>query len=298
MSRKPAKNTGKDAVETPKGAAVSPFGYTNYRHFLRDFYDAQKASKKGYSYRAFSKAAGFTSPNYLKLVIDGERNVSPEAIQKISQVLKLSGTMATYFEALVKMNQAASDEERLAYFETLKKITPSAKKRSLEASGLEYLSSWLHAVLREMTILHDFRDDPYWIARRMHGKASAQEILKSFHFLLQEGYIEKTPEGRYQPKDNVVLSSDEIRSLAIRNYHRQMLELARESLDGQSLDEREFGALTIILAKEHLGELKGRMKAFRQELHAWALAKNQERAGDQVVQVNSHMYCHTKRVSA
>lgn len=285
-------------TDSLKGSPLSPFGYTNYRHYLRDFYEQQKASTRGYSYRSFSKAAGFSSPNYLKLVIDGERNVSPEAVQKISQVLKLKGTMASYFEVLVKMNQASSDEERLGHFDTLKKLTPAAKRRSLEATGLEYLSSWLHAVLREMTILPDFRDDPYWIARRMYGKATAEEILRSLQFLVSEGYIEKTSSGRYQPKDNVVLSSDEIRSLAIRNYHRQMLELARESLDGQPLDEREFGALTIILAKEHLGELKSRMKAFRQELHTWALAKNLEIPGDQVVQVNSHMYCHTKKVSA
>ena len=297
MSSSPKKNPVKEG-HSNKGPSPSPFGYTNYRHYLRDFYEHQKSSRKGYSYRAFSKSAGFKSPNYLKLVIDGQRNISQEAVQKIIAVLKLSGAMAAYFDTLVKLNQASQDDERLQHFETLKKLIPAAKRRDLEATGLDYLSSWLHPVLREMTVLSDFRDDPYWIVRRIYGKASTEEISRSLNFLVQEGFVEKTREGRYAPKDNVVLSSDEIRSLAIRNYHRQMLDLARDSLDAQSMEEREFGALTVILAKEHLSELKERMKSFRQELHAWALAKNQEIPGDQVIQVNSHMYSHTKKVGA
>ena len=49
------------------------FRYLDYRTFLADFYAAKK--KRGFSFRAFSRAAGLGAPNYLKLVISGERNL-------------------------------------------------------------------------------------------------------------------------------------------------------------------------------------------------------------------------------
>ena len=51
----------------------------------------RKDGKRGYSYRAFSKAAGFSSPNVLKLVIEGKRNIGPEAVENFITALGLSG---------------------------------------------------------------------------------------------------------------------------------------------------------------------------------------------------------------
>jgi uncharacterized protein (TIGR02147 family) len=276
--------------------ALTVYGYTDYRLYLKDFYAFRKDSHRGYSFRAFSKAAGFTSPNILKLVIDGERNISPDAAQKFIKALGLKGPMAEYFGTLVRMNQAKTDADKEYYFNILQKLTPQAKRRDLNAEGLRYVSNWLYPVLREMVALKDFRDDPYWIARRLNGRASITEIAAALQFLLKEGFIEKAA-GRFQPKDHMVLSSDEVRSLAIRNYHRQMLDQAKESLDTLPMEEREFGALTFVLPEAALDELKYKMKLFRRELHTWAMQVTEEREGEVVVQVNAQMYPHTRKVA-
>ena len=284
------------ATATTESKLLSIYGYTDYRAYLRDFYDFRKDGQHGYSYRAFSKSAGFTSPNILKLVIDGERNISADAIQKFIKALGLKGAMAEYFTALVKMNQAKADTEKEEQFTVLQRLTPQAKRRDLNAEGLKYVSNWLHPVIREMVALEDFRDDPYWIARRIHGKASVTEIGQALQFLMKEGFIEKTA-GKFVSKDNMVLSNDEVRSLAVRNYHRQMLDQAKEALENLPLEEREFGALTFVLPEKALEELKYKMKLFRRELHTWAMQLTQDAGGDIVVQVNAQMYPHTKKVA-
>ena len=273
------------------------YGYTDYRAYLRDFYAFRKDGQRGYSYRAFSKSAGFTSPNFLKLVIDGERNIGPEALPKFLKALGLKGPMAEYFTALVRLNQAKSDDEKEACLQVLQKLTPQAKRRDLNVESQRYMSHWLYPVIREMVSLKDFRDDPYWIARRLNGRATTSEIGQALQFLMKEGFIERV-DGRFVAKDNMVLSSDEIRSLAIRQYHRQMLEQAKESLESLPLEEREFGALTFVLPEAALEELKYKMKLFRRELHTWAMQVSAERDGEIVVQVNAQMYPHTKKVSA
>src|SRR5690606_1276551 len=105
----------------------------------------------------------------LKLVIEGERNISPDATQKFIKALGLKGQMAEYFDALVRMNQAKVDADKEHYFNLLQKLTPQAKRRDLNVEGLKYMSHWLYPVIREMVALDDFRDDPYWIARRLNG---------------------------------------------------------------------------------------------------------------------------------
>lgn len=100
---------------TTEGRILSVFGYTDYRTYLRDFYDFRKDGQHGYSYRTFSKSAGFASPNILKLVVDGERNISPEAVQKFVKALGLKGQMADYFATLVRLNQAKTDVDKEHY---------------------------------------------------------------------------------------------------------------------------------------------------------------------------------------
>jgi uncharacterized protein (TIGR02147 family) len=283
---------------TAEGKVISIYGYTDYRSYLRDFYEFRKNSQRGYSYRNFSKVAGFTSPNILKLVIDGERNISNESTSKFIKALGLKGQMAEYFMTLVRMNQSKSDGDKEYFFGILQKLTPQAKRRDLKAENLKYVSHWLFPVLRELVSLPDFKNDPYWISRRLRGKATIGDIGQALQFLQKEGFVEKTEDGLLKPKDNMIFSDDEVKSLAIRSYHRQMLEQAKESLESVSIEEREFGALTCILPEESLEELKYKLKNFRRDLHTWAMQVTEEKGGEIVVQINSHMYPHTRKVAS
>ncbi len=272
----------------------SIYGYTNYRLFLADYYQFRKESKRGYSFRQFSQAAGFSAPNVLKLVIDGQRNISGPSLDKFVQALALAAGPAEYFRCLVAMNQADSDEERAAYYEKLKRLTPSSRRYELESDAVEYLSHWIYPVLREMALLDGFRDDPYWIQRRLNGRIDLKEIVAALNFLKKKGFIQKRPDGQFEVKDDIVISSDEVKSLAVRTFHRRILEQAIEALEDLPLDQREFGALIFQLPETALPELKARLKNFRKELHQWALEQNQPTQDKAVVQLNLQMFPQTK----
>ena len=59
---------------TPTPAKPSPRDYDDYRAYLSELIQFLRTSKRGFSFRRFSKRAGYQSPNFLKLVIDGQRN--------------------------------------------------------------------------------------------------------------------------------------------------------------------------------------------------------------------------------
>ena len=64
------------------------FSYTDYRKFLKDFYEEKKASD-GYTYRDFSKKAGMNSSSWLMHLIKGTKNLSEKTIEIVGDVLKL-----------------------------------------------------------------------------------------------------------------------------------------------------------------------------------------------------------------
>jgi uncharacterized protein (TIGR02147 family) len=145
-----------------------------------------------------------------------------------------------------------------------------------------------------MVALPGFRDDPYWISRRLTGDASASDIGKALRFLYSSGFIVKGEDGAVSQSDNMVMSSDEVKSLAIRNYHRQMIDLAKELLTKLPVARREFGALTMMLPEECMDELKYRLKRFRAELHQWAAEVTDKHREQVVIQVNFQMYPQTR----
>jgi uncharacterized protein (TIGR02147 family) len=275
---------------------LSIFGYTDYRDYLRDYYEARKQNPHGYSFRQFSKDAGFRSPNVLKLVMEGQRNISQESVEKFVTALRLNGQSAEYFRTLVKWNHAKSDAAKKQHFATLRALIPRYKKRLLNADTLEFLSHWLHPILREMVGLQTFSEDPHWIVRRLNGRTSVKEITQAVHFLTSAGFIAKQADGSYGLKDDMILTEDEVSSLAIRQYHRVMLQQAAEMLEDLPVSEREFGSLTIGLPEHALAELKRKLKAFRSELHVWAMEQCQADNDTQVIQVNFQMYPQTRKV--
>lgn len=270
------------------------YEYTDYRQYLKDFYELQKKSTKKFSFRAFAKRAGFSSPNFLKLVIDHKRNLTPDSISMVCNAMQLSDNQREYFRELVLMNQAKSDADKELHFKKMTQLVPSVSKRILGEYAHKYLSHWLYPVLRELVCLEDFKEDPYWIARKLNFKVTVSQINSALEFLKSEGYLKYNAAKKLELVDKIIQSPDEVASFSYRNYHREMIKQAIESLEVIALNEREFGSLTFVLPKNSVAELKHKIKDFRKNLHLWAVEQIQDHHADVVYQINIQAYPHTK----
>ena len=114
-------------------AEIDVFAYLDYRAFLRDYYRARKATGRGFSYRNFSRRAGLKSPNYLKLVVDGARNLSPDMAQRFAAACGLADDKQRYFVQLVALCQAASAADRSRYYARLVRFKGFRRTRRFEA---------------------------------------------------------------------------------------------------------------------------------------------------------------------
>ncbi|MBN8556001.1 MAG: TIGR02147 family protein, partial [Deltaproteobacteria bacterium] len=65
------------------------FSYLDYRRFLGDYYAENKKQNPSFSLRYFGQMAGLRSYNYLKLVIEGKRNLTPTFLEPFAKALRL-----------------------------------------------------------------------------------------------------------------------------------------------------------------------------------------------------------------
>ena len=95
------------------------FEYTDYRKFLKDYYEDNKGKKPYFSYRYLSKKAGINASAFFKYVIEGKRGLTKTSIMKTVQAVGFSEDEAQYFENLVYFNQARTLKEKDAFFKNL-----------------------------------------------------------------------------------------------------------------------------------------------------------------------------------
>lgn len=262
--------------------------YLDYRHYLKDFYREQK-DKKGsrFSFRTFSRAAGLSSPNFLKLVMEGKRNLGPDGIACFKKALRLNKEESAYFENLVHFNQVVTDDERNEWYARLSTSRRYREIREIEKDYFVYFSHWYYAAIRELTLLPDFREDPGWVAHRLAPPITPREAKTGLELLLKMGFLKRDKSGRLVQAEKTISTAREVQSLAVANFHRQMIQKASESIDRTAPEKRDISSLTIALSREKFKEAKRRIQEFRRELN---VLLSEEKGPDAVYQLNFQIF--------
>jgi uncharacterized protein (TIGR02147 family) len=267
-------------------ATVNVFDYLDHRAFLRDYYLDRK-ERRGQSFRSFSRRAGLGSPNYLKLVIDGHRNLTDRMAARFARAAGLSGDGADYFVELVRFNRATSTSDRADHYAKLTGFRRFQKARPLDAAFAAYHSKWYLPAVRELAARADFQPDPYWIAAVLWPSIPPADALEALKTLLSLGLLVENGEGRVVQGDVLVSTGPEVRSVIVANYHRTMLERASASIDAVPSDQRDISSLTLCLGADGLRRLKERVQRFRRELLDLSALEEDPK---QVVQMNFQLF--------
>lgn len=273
------------AARPRRRSPIDVFQYLDYRVFLADFYRAKK--RRGFSYRAFSRAAGLGAPNYLKLVIAGERNIGASTAARFAATCGLSGDAAEYFVRLVEFNQAKGADARNAAYERLAVFRRYRSAQQLDLAHAAYHSKWYLPAIRELCASAEFREDPEWVASVLRPPIKPSEAKHALALLLKLGLLERGPSGRLRQSNALVATGSETRGMHIRNYHAEMMRRATEAMELVPQAERDISSLTVCLAPDGLARFKQRIQAFQRELLELA---EHEPARSQAVQINFQLF--------
>lgn len=240
------------------------YNFGDYREFLKDRYKQLKETDPVFSFRNFSKQAGFGSPNYLKLVMDGKRNLSADAIGKFAKGLRLDSHESEFFKYMVECNQCDSTAKQKVYEAKLMYLRELFKVKSLIPELYDYYHEWYHSAIRETVKKGKVKNDPAAIAKSLVPNINEEEAKKSIELLTTLKFVEVNAEGWLEARESGCAVDAETAALSQKIHYEQMAELAAQSLYTQGPETQDFESVTVSLPIEKVAELKSKIQALIQ----------------------------------
>ena len=246
--------------------------YKDYRLYMQDFYEERKRTS-AFSWREFSKLAGFKSPVYLKLVCEGKSSLSFVKMEQVAHAMGLAGHEFAYFTQMVKFGNATKDSVKKEALLEMQKIAREHQVRVVDAESFEFYESWKNPTIREL-------------APMMPGKRPL-EVAKTCHFLKREA------EHTYVQTEKTVIGTKESLPIAVRGMHKEMASLARTAIDKFPIEERHFTGATLGLCEEAYARISQELDAFVRKVAN--IAAEYENI-NQVYRLNLQLFPLTKKV--
>ena len=265
--------------------------YTGYRQYIADYY-ADKKAKSAFTWQEFARAAGFSSPVYLKYVSEGRFNLSDEAAFRVAVAMHLVDYEQEYFCEMVKFDHAKKDSDKKAAFNKMLAIAEAHKAKILEGEAFRFFGDWKNPVLRELAPAMPGAK-PLALAHACRAKVSAAEVTETLNFLVKAGLLQKDEDGNYkQTEKSVTTGPMEVTPLAVRNLHRQMGEFALDTIEGVPQDKRQFSGVTVGVTREAYDEIVQEIAEFRKRVIAIA---TRDSATDEVYRLNMQFFPMTNK---
>jgi uncharacterized protein (TIGR02147 family) len=264
----------------------SIFEYLDYRKFLHDFYDEKKRKNPHFSYQIWAHSAGFRSKSFFPEVISGKKNVSDDAVDTIARSVGLDGKSFSYFEALVAFNQAKTHEQKARAWARLSEFNRRSSARLLVRDQHDFYQQWYHHTVRELITIHDIGNDWERLAALVVPAITPRMAKASVALLLRLGLIRKKGR-RYELTDAVVTSGDEVRSVAVTEFHLQNLDIAKKAVTDFPSSERDISCVAAALSPKGFAAAKEEVRRFREKLVAIV---EKDAGQDRVFHVNIQLY--------
>ena len=241
--------------------------YSDFRQYMRDYYEERKR-RSVFSWREFSKLAGFTSSSYMKVVCDGKSKLSRVGVERTGQAMGLVGFEMEYFRAMV-----------------------DHKVRVLEGDLFEFYDSWHNPVVRELAPLMPGAT-PGDIAKMCCPEVTAADVQKSLNFLTRAGLLKRAGKDAFMQAETSIVGTPDATRLALRGMHGQMSRLAAPAVN-LPVDERHFSGVTMGLSRRSYERIASLIDEFRRQVIAVAA---EDKDIEQVYRLNLQLFPLSKNV--
>lgn len=263
--------------------------YQDYRKYMNDYYEERKRCSI-FSWREFSRLAGFTSPNYIKLVCEGKSRLSKNGVEGVASAMGLEGVDRDYFFAMERFGDARSDATKMQAFNEMQKIAKENRLRVVDAEAFRYFESWVNPVMRELAPIMPGAK-PLELARQCYPVVSAAEVRQALDFLTHADFLKKVGVDSYEQTGKVVTGSSEAIPLALRSMNRRMAKFAASAIDEIPPEKRHVVGVTLGISETTYQWLVQKLETLRQQVVAMAA---KEKDYDKVYRLNLQLFPLTK----
>ncbi|MBL6992163.1 MAG: TIGR02147 family protein [Bacteriovoracaceae bacterium] len=254
-------------------------GQIKFQKILQLEFEKLKSKNPMYSLRAFAKKISL-SPSAVSEILNSKRKISKKKAQSVLDKLcvapHISEDILQTFDQKRRLNDSDEDMQKQKYEE-------------LSIEYFKVISDWFYFAILTLAETKDFKSDPQWIAKRLNiskkDASLAVQRLKKLNMLVSD------KSGNLKVTGMRYSVTDEATNIALQKTHFQALELAKNSLEHDSLDERDFCDVTMAVDPSKIEEAKKKIRAFRRSLCSFMESGEQT----EVCKMNIQLFYLTKK---
>ncbi|NLB63152.1 MAG: TIGR02147 family protein [Fibrobacter sp.] len=266
--------------------------YLDYRDYLKEWYQESKKRNRFTSYRYISQKTDL-DPAWIVRVFQKQGHLSEESLPKFEKLCRLDQRRIEYFRTLHHFCRTKSPEQQKDLYTRLMELR-DIEARMLENAELSFYNHWFVGALRALIGITQDTSDLDKLAKNLSPAISPKEAESAIKVLQKLELIEEDGVGGWNITDRILTSGPQVQSGAVRNHHRQTLDLAIDSLDRHHPNQRDISSLTLTIDKEDIEEIKERIAAFRRGLLQFA---HQSTTSNKVFQLNVSFFPLSETVS-
>jgi len=242
-------------MKTSKEILHEIYTYDDYVIFLKEYFTTFKGERgnRRFSYRAFSRKVGISSPNLIGLILDNKRSLSNENAQKIANGLNLKTRKRRYFLSMVGLKHSKGIEAD-KFFKEMIRIKKSSNFIHIEEKQYRYYEQWYYAVIRELACLKFWRGDYSKLGRACSPSISAIEAERAVKLLLEIDIL-KFENGEYK-LSNENITSEKVPPHKKYADRKSWLSIGIDATDNYSSDIRNTQYKTINLLKSDYSKVE------------------------------------------
>tara|TARA_B110001454_G_scaffold219199_1_gene251750 strand:+ start:57342 stop:58184 length:843 start_codon:yes stop_codon:yes gene_type:complete len=231
------------------------FQYLDLVKFLNDWLTYLRKTKNDFSIRNFSKQTG-VAVGYMNMILKRERSLTEKAFLKIAPHLGLLEDEKKFMNLLRVLGLTEEPKLRLDCLNEMMKFKKFRTVNASENRTFDYLTKWHHVAIYEMFNLDGFEMTPENIQKRLKRKLTIADIEQSLEFLKQHQFINENPNGTWTQASPRLDCTEGIYKISLGEFHKQMLELAHESIHRSTRDERFIMGQTMAVNKQDFEKIK------------------------------------------
>lgn len=267
--------------------------YLNYREYLKDWVAQRKAEGLPGSNRWFALKMGINSTSWLSSILSGARNLNETHLKKLTKVLNLTPYERSLFSALVAFNQAKDRTEKNRHFDVLQRILTRKEAVSVPGQFYHYYKNWYNSAIRALIGITPVRENYRELGALLTPPISEQHVKESVELLEEIGFIKRNSHGIFELTHAGITTGDYEKSVAIRGFQEETLQLAKAALFRFDRAEKDLSTLTLGISRDKIDEVKTILAETRRKIAE--IADSDDNA-DSAYQLNMQLFPLSKQV--
>lgn len=207
-----------------------------------------------YSLRAYARDIGI-HPATLSQIINGKRTLPLKECDHVAKKLNLGPKEHALFKESLTSKKSVLDSI---------KIPADDQRLMLDESYYKIISEWEHYAVLELFELSDFKRTKEEVAAKLDLTANRTDVVLTNLKVCK--LIEVDSDGKLVKVHSDVKTSEDISSQALRESHKETLQMGIAKIDSVGVELRDFSSSTLAIDMSKLPEAKIVIREFRRKI--------------------------------